>query len=393
MTTLRGAARELFRRIVPALLFGSIAMTASAQPVRVPDRFRPPPSWADLVDAVSPAVVSIHATRIERADAAADSTAGDARKKEAEPDPFAFFFGDSAPGGEQRTDIGGTGFLVSRDGLVVTNVHVIEGAQDIQVTHDGRTYAARVRGTDPMTDIALLQIDAGRDLPYLELADSDASRVGDWVMVIGNPLQLDKTVTTGVISAKGREIGVSDNAVLENFIQTDAAINFGNSGGPMVDMQGRAVGVTTAVNFGAENIGFAVPSNMVRDILPQLRDIGRVRRGYLGFVPASQKANAAQASGVEGTGGLRVDKVNSGTPAHKAGLRRGDLVVSIDGHAVATPNKLTTYVSSKAPGTSVTLELIRDGKPLTQQITLGEHPNPRPGSSKEQSSTKENSDD
>jgi len=132
---------------------------------------------------------------------------------------------------------------------------------------------------------------------------------------------------------------------------------------------------------------------MVRDILPQLRDIGRVRRGYLGFVPVSLKANAAQASGGEGAGGLRVDKVESGTPAHKAGLRRGDLIVSIDGHVLATPGNLTYYVSSKAPGTSVTLELVRDGKPLTQPITLGERPDPRHASSKDRSSTNEDSDD
>ena len=385
--------------MLPAVLLGSIAIAASAQAVSVPDRFRPPTSWADLADAVAPAVVAIHATTIEGG-ASSDAKTGNAPQREQPIDPYTFFFGegDKGPQPEAESDgtpikTGGTGFLVSKDGLIVTNVHVIEGAQTVEVMLDGRTYPARVRGSDPLTDIALLQIDAGRDLPFLELADSDASRVGDWVMVIGNPLALDKTVTTGIISAKGREIGVSDINTFENFIQTDAAINPGNSGGPMVDMQGHAVGVTTAVNFGAENIGFAVPSNMVRDILPQLRDIGRVRRGYLGFVPVSLKANATQASSVEGAGGLRVDKVESGTPAHKAGLRRGDLIVSIDGHALATPGKLTTYVSSKAPGTGVTLELIRDGKPLTQQITLGERPDPRPASSKDRSSTNEHSDD
>ncbi|MBL0027986.1 MAG: trypsin-like peptidase domain-containing protein [Rhodanobacteraceae bacterium] len=399
MKTLRRVAHEIHWRMLPAVLLGSIAIAASAQAVRVPDRFRPPTSWADLADAVAPAVVAIHATTIEGG-ASSDAKTGNAPQREQPIDPYTFFFGegDKGPQPEAESDgtpikTGGTGFLVSKDGLIVTNVHVIEGAQTVEVMLDGRTYPARVRGSDPLTDIALLQIDAGRDLPFLELADSDASRVGDWVMVIGNPLALDKTVTTGIISAKGREIGVSDIGAFENFIQTDAPINAGNSGGPMVDMQGHAVGVTTAVNFGAENIGFAVPSNMVRDILPQLRDIGRVRRGYLGFVPVSLKANATQASSVEGAGGLRVDKVESGTPAHKAGLRRGDLIVSIDGHALATPGKLTTYVSSKAPGTGVTLELIRDGKPLTQQITLGERPDLRPASSKDRSSTNEHSDD
>ncbi len=399
MKTLRRVAHEIHWRMLPAVLLGSIAIAASAQAVRVPDRFRPPTSWADLADAVAPAVVAIHATTIEGG-ASSDAKTGNAPQREQPIDPYTFFFGegDKGPQPEAESDgtpikTGGTGFLVSKDGLIVTNVHVIEGAQTVEVMLDGRTYPARVRGSDPLTDIALLQIDAGRDLPFLELADSDASRVGDWVMVIGNPLALDKTVTTGIISAKGREIGVSDIGAFENFIQTDAAINFGNSGGPMVDMQGHAVGVTTAVNFGAENIGFAVPSNMVRDILPQLRDIGRVRRGYLGFVPVSLKANAAQASGGEGAGGLRVDKVESGTPAHKAGLRRGDLIVSIDGHVLATPGNLTYYVSSKAPGTSVTLELVRDGKPLTQQISLGERPNARPATSKDRSSTNEDSDD
>jgi len=401
MGTLRFVAHERLRRILSALVLSSIAIAATAQPVRVPDRFRPPSSWADLVDAVAPAVVAIEAVSIERKADSADSKSDDApaesRKNGAEVDPFEFFFGDASSGaegkgGEKRSNSGGTGFLISRDGLVVTNFHVVDGAQELKVRLDGRHYTARVRGTDKFTDIALLQIDAGRDLPYLELADSDAGRVGDWVMAIGNPLGLDKTVTTGVVSAKGRSIGLSRDSSFENFIQTDAAINFGNSGGPLVDMQGRVLGVTTAVNYGAQGIGFAVPANMVRDILPQLRDKGRVSRGYLGFQLRDIGFDEARQLGVEGRGWLQVGNVAEGLAAHKAGIQRGDVIVSVDGRSLVTSRELTFYVANKAPGTRVTLEIVRDGGPLEKQVTLSARPESPPARAKDRTPKGEVSD-
>src|SRR3954452_6597206 len=275
------------------------------------------PSFADLAGAVSPAVVSIQAATIETAPA---------NRALGGVDPFEFFFGprnrqqrpqqqqpdddedgpQSGPGqgqgpgqspDEYRSDAGGSGFVISPDGLVITNNHVVEGATSVKVHLDDRDYPAQVKGVDKATDIALLKIDAGHPLRYVELGDSDAIRVGDWVMVIGNPLSLDRTVTTGVISAKGRSTGISDGS-FENFIQTDAAINFGNSGGPLINMQGQVVAIATAINYGAENIGFAVPVNTLKEVLPQLREKGKVSRGYLGIGIRNLDYNQAQAFGL-----------------------------------------------------------------------------------------------
>src|SRR5262249_10534186 len=238
-----------------------------------------------------PAVVSIQAATIEKGDNnRVPHRGGRGGRGGNGVDPFEFFFGprqrphsrDRQPE-EFRSDAGGSGFVVSPAGLVVTNYHVVEGATEVKGHLNDRDYTAQVKGTDPSTDIALLKIDAGHDLRYVELGDSDAVRVGDWVMVVGNPLNLDKTVTTGVISAKGRSIGITSDAWFENFIQTDAAINFGNPGGPLLGLQGRVIGIATAINYGAENIGFAVPVNTLKQVLPQLEAKGKVSRGYLGI--------------------------------------------------------------------------------------------------------------
>jgi serine protease Do len=333
------------------------------------------PSFADLAQAVDPAVVSIQAATIEKG--------GRDRRG---VDPFEFFFGPRrrGPGDQQqpqqpetpedfRSDSGGSGFVISRDGLVVTNYHVVEGASEVKVHLGDRDYPAEVKGTDRATDIALLKIDAGNSLRYLELGDSEEVRVGDWVMVIGNPLNLDKTVTTGVVSAKGRSIGISDVS-FENFIQTDAAINFGNSGGPLVDMQGRVVGIATAINYGAENIGFAVPVNTLKQILPQLREKGSVSRGYLGVQIGNLTYEQAQAFGLESAAGALVGRVEEDTPAHNAGLRHGDIILSVDGVKVKQTRDLIGYVSAKGPNTSVTLDVWRDGKVIKKEVKLSERP-------------------
>jgi serine protease Do len=338
------------------------------------------PSFADLAEAVDPAIVSIQAATIERGAAGRRGM-----------DPFEFFFGPrdrqqqpGPPGGQGgedgedpqdfRSDSGGSGFVISRDGLIVTNYHVVEGASSVRVHLGDRDYTAEVKGTDPATDIALLKIDAGRELRYLDLGDSDRVRVGDWVMVIGNPLNLDKTVTTGVVSAKGRSIGISNDASFENFIQTDAAINFGNSGGPLINMRGEVVGIATAINWGAENIGFAVPVNTLRQILPQLRDKGKVSRGYLGIQIRNLDYQQAQAWGLENTHGALVQSVDEDTPAGRAGVQHGDVILSVDGRKIETTRDLINYVSNKGPESTVTLELWRDGKRIERQVRLGERP-------------------
>jgi serine protease Do len=343
------------------------------------------PSFADLAEAVDPAVVSIQAATIEKGPL---RPRGRGRigpgqgQGQGQQDPFEFFFGPRGRGDDdgsgnggngRRSDAGGSGFVISSDGLVVTNYHVIEGATTVKVHLDNRDYTATVKGSDQATDIALLKIDAGRPLRYLELGDSDHLRVGDWIMVVGNPLNLDKTVTTGVVSAKGRSIGISDIS-FENFIQTDAAINFGNSGGPLINMDGQVVGIATAINYGAENISFAVPVNTLRGILPQLKDRGKVSRGYLGIQIQNLDYQTSQAFGLPSTDGALVGSVDENTPAGKAGVQHGDIIVQVDGRKVANTRDLINYVSDKGPNASVTLGILRNGQHLDRNVRLGERP-------------------
>ncbi|HXO20483.1 MAG TPA: Do family serine endopeptidase [Thermoanaerobaculia bacterium] len=350
------------------------------------------PSFADLAEAVDPAVVSIQAATIEKGQGRGPSgrRGGPGQGGQGQgqgQDPFEFFFGPRGRGGDGqggpgrggqqpedfRSDAGGSGFVISSDGLVVTNYHVIEGASTVKVHLGDRDYTAQVKGTDPATDIALLKIDAGHQLRYLELGDSDAIRVGDWVMVVGNPLNLDKTVTTGVVSAKGRALGISDIS-FENFIQTDAAINFGNSGGPLINLQGQVVAIATAINWGAENIGFAVPVNTLKDILPQLRERGKVSRGYLGIQIQNLDYQTAQAFGLSTTDGALVGSVEDNTPAGQAGVKHGDIITQVDGRKVKTTRDLINYISAKGPNASVTLAILRDGRTIDRKVKLSERP-------------------
>jgi len=324
------------------------------------------PSFADLADAVSPAVAFIEVETIE------------SRRR---MNPLDFLFRQRrGPRGEQRQpepeserrESSGSGFVISPDGLVVTNYHVIENADQVKITVDGHSYPAEIQGTDPATDLALLSIDAERTLPYLALGDSDSLRPGDWIMVIGSPLQLENSVSVGVVSAKGRSINITRDSSLENFIQTDAAINFGNSGGPLVDTAGRVVGIATAINYGAENIGFAVPIATLERILPQLRETGTVKRGYLGVTIATVDDRAAPGFGLKKPRGVYAQGVVTDGPADHAGLQHGDIIFQVDGHEVADTRTLIDYVSSLPPGKKVDLLVYRDGEELHKRVTLGE---------------------
>jgi serine protease Do len=313
------------------------------------------PSFADLAERVSPAVASIEASTFER-------TPG---RRQA--DPFEFFFGprrrdqDPQPEDEEfRSDSGGSGFVISGDGLVVTNNHVIRGADQVRVRLGDDTFDAEVIGTDAATDIALLRIEADRQLDYLQLGDSTGLRVGDWVMAIGNPQGLTNSVTVGVVSAKGRRINISqETASFEDFIQTDAAINFGNSGGPLVNLTGQVVGINTAINWGSENIGFAVPVNILQQVLPQLKDTGRVRRGFLGIGVNDLTQRAAEAFGLESTDGVIV---------------HGDIILKVDEIAVGNTRELIEYVSAQGPDATVRMEILRDGERVTKKVELTERP-------------------
>ena len=330
------------------------------------------PSFAELAEVVGPAVVAIRADSYERAPQRGRGV-----------DPFEFFFGPRQRGPQEeegqpegrrfRQQSGGSGFVISADGLIVTNNHVVEDADRLVVSLEGREYDAEIKGTDPATDLALIQVEVDRPLKYLSLGDSDTLRVGDWIMAIGSPLGLDHTVTTGVVSAKGRSLRVLDPS-FENFIQTDAAINFGNSGGPLVNLRGEVVGIATLVNFGAENIGFAVPVNTLKQVVPQLRDKGQVVRGYLGVAINNLDYQTAQSFGLDSTDGALVTQVVEGQPAEDAGLRHGDIVMQVDGEEVVETRDLIEYVSAQAPGETVDLRVWREGEMTTIPVELGERP-------------------
>jgi serine protease Do len=347
------------------------------------------PGFADLAEAVSPAVVTIRAVSFQQApEDPHEDPHGGAGDSEREP-YFEYFLGprhrgDGRQPGPQRPDrpqefrseAGGSGFVISSDGLIATNYHVIEGASDLMVTvgDDPRELPARVRGIDAATDLALVQVSPGRQLPHLRIGDSGKVRPGDWIMVIGNPLRLGRTVTVGVISAVGRSgLGITDVS-FENFLQTDAAINFGNSGGPMVNLDGEVVGIATAINWGAENVGFAVPASTLSKVLPQLEKQGKVRRGFLGVAIENLDFRAQQAFGLPDARGALVVGVNEGTPGADGGLEHGDVILKVDGRDVGTTRDLIDYVSDRGPGTEVKLEVLRDAKRIERVITLGERP-------------------
>ncbi len=338
------------------------------------------PSFADTAQEVMPSVVSITSTDIVKGNRG--------RRYQQNPfgegDPFEFFFGP--PGGQNRRGQprdeeehkevqGGTGFIISEDGYIVTNNHVIEGADKIEVRINNKEkYAAKLIGKDAATDLALLKIDVKQRLTPLQLGDSDKVRVGEWVMAIGDPLNFDKTVTVGVVSAKDRSGLTADAATrsFENYIQTDAAINFGNSGGPLLNTNGEVIGINTAIFRPAQNIGFAVPINTLKTILPQLREKGKVTRGFLGINIVNVDSDRAAAFGLKAQEGAFVESVEAGKPAEKAGVRPGDTIVRVDNVPVKDTRDLIGYVSGKAPGSKVQLTVVRDGKEQTLTAMLAE---------------------
>ncbi len=359
------------------VLAGGLDLTVPSE--STPQQVTPPPasnpagfpSFADLAEAVEPAVVTVVSSKIETV-----------QGRQGRQDPFEFFFGprrqrperEGEEGREFRSDSGGSGFIIDPSGLIVTNFHVIEGATKVEVLVGDREYEAEVIGSDEATDLALLKADVEGDLPYLALADGGALRDGDWVMAIGNPLALGKTVTVGVVSAQGRSIGITADSSLENFIQTDAAINRGNSGGPLVNLAGEVVGIATAMNWGAENIGFAVPVSTLKSVLPQLRDKGHVSRGYLGIRVRNLDHARMKAFGLDSTDGALVASVDPDTPAEKGGLMHGDVILEVDGHKVVGNRDLIDYVSAQGPDAEVELLLVRNGKRMTKTVELGERP-------------------
>ncbi|ACY17280.1 DegQ family serine endoprotease [Haliangium ochraceum] len=326
-------------------------------------------SIADVAEAAVPSVVNIAATRKVRGGTTQHPM-------------FREFFGGRGGGGGERLQQGqGSGVVVTRDGVILTNNHVVEEASEISVTlSDGREFAAELVGTDPQTDLAVVRMsgEVPSDLKPLRFGDSASARLGEVVMAIGNPFGVGQTVTMGIVSATGRSsVGIAD---YEDFIQTDAAINPGNSGGALVNMRGELIGVNTAIlsrTGGNQGIGFAIPAHMARPIMESLLSDGKVTRGWLGVAIQTLDRDLSTAMKLDADKGVLVSDVSAGSPAAKAGLQRGDVIVSVDGNSVADSSNLRNRIAARKPGTTVQLDVLRDGKNQRVAVELGTLPGTR----------------
>jgi serine protease Do len=357
----------------PAQAPGAVKMWTDAPPA---PRLATPPLIPALIKTAMPAVVGIVATT--------------ARSGSAADDPFHDFLEKMyGAGGDHDADPVrgiGTGFFLRSDGLIATNNHVIEGATDVSVQPmgGGRIYRATVVGKDEATDLALLKVEGEAPFPVLPLGDSNAAEVGEWVVAIGNPFGLSRSVTTGIISYKGRrDVNPTGKPGYYNFIQTDAAINPGNSGGPLLDARGAVIAINAAVNPSGQGIGFAVPINMLKELAPQLEARGRVVRGWIGLsIQEELTPELAESFGVPNGRGVLITEVVPGGPAALAGLRRGDVVTAFEGEPMSESWRLRWLTSIVAPGRRVKLTLWREGAPFSVQIALtdkpGEKPEPAP---------------
>ena len=288
-------------------------------------------------------------------------------------DFFERFFGGDRPQRDYTLRSLGSGLIIDKEGYIITNNHVIEGADEIKVRlSDKEEYDAKIIGRDVKTDVALIKIDPPKGLPVAELGNSDELKVGEWVMAIGNPFGLDQTVTVGIVSAGGRRIGAGP---YEDFIQTDAAINQGNSGGPLFNMRGEVVGVNTAIfstSGGNIGIGFAIPINMAKHVVEQLREKGRVVRGWLGVIVQTVTPELAESFGLKQKTGALVADIEEGGPADKGGIKKGDIILKFDGKEIGEMSKLPLIVAETEIGKKVEVAILRNGKDITKEVTVGE---------------------
>jgi serine protease Do len=321
-------------------------------------------NFADIAARLNPAVVNIDATaRGPRARRLIEE--GGRRVPEDPLEP-------GRRGGDAPRRGTGTGFLIDPEGHILTNHHVIEGAERLTVKlADGRSLRAELIGSDPDTDIALIKVDGNGPFPNAVLGDSAKLRVGEWVCAIGNPLAYEHTVTVGVVSFIGRKLF---DPSLDNYIQTDAAISFGNSGGPLINSRGQVIGINSAVSRQASNIGFAVPINQARAVLPQLKKLGRVERGYIGVTLRDVDPDLQSSLKLARADGALVQDVAAGSPGARVGLRPYDVIVSLDGQPVRTQDRLTRQIAERAPGSAARLEYLRDGRTHAVSVKLAERP-------------------
>jgi len=327
------------------------------------------PSFADLVEKLKPSVLNISTTStFSQRGLFPKSPFGEENPFE---EFFKRFFGD-IPQQEFKQSGLGSGFIISEDGYVVTNNHVIDKAQDIEVVlEDGKKYKADIIGKDAKTDLAVLKINPEKMLQAVVFGNSDKLRIGDWVVAIGNPFGLGYTVTVGIVSAKGRSLGLSS---YDDFIQTDASLNPGNSGGPLFNQMGDVIGVNTAIVAGGQGIGFAIPINMAKNVIEQLKDKGKVVRGWLGVLVQPITPAIAESMKLKEPKGALVGDVTPNSPAEKAGIQRGDVIVDFNGNKIEDVSDLTTLAAVTPPGTEVKLKVMKDGSVKDIDVKLGEFP-------------------
>jgi len=314
-----------------------------------------PDSFAPIVKSEKEKIVNI-------------STSAVVQRSPHKKDPLFEKFFKNMPQKQRQSSLG-SGFIISRDGYIVTNHHVIAKAEKIEVKlYDGRTFTAKIIGKDKLTELALIKIEA-RDLPYVKWGDSNAIEVGDWVLAIGNPLGFDHTVTAGIISARGRS--VFGNTAYGQFLQTDAAINFGNSGGPLYNLDAEVIGINTAIAAGGQNLGFAIPSNLARNIIQQLRKNGKVARGWFGVEIQEVDNELAESFGLpEGMRGVVLTGIGKGSPAEKAGLKKGDIIFEFNGASLSKTTQLQQFVAETPPGSAVNIKIFRDGNIQKKSVTV-----------------------
>jgi len=339
-------------------------------------------SYRDVVKKVLPAVVSIEGKPAATPVKAKQPARRQPSDTQQPPDEFRHFFDDFGPmpfgsDNDSTPHLGfGSGFLVDPKGVILTNNHVVDGASQVVVTlQDGRRFTSKDIKTDQMSDLAIVRLDTKEDLPFLRLGDSNAMEIGDRVLAVGAPFRLQGTVTAGIISSKGRNLGMN---IYEDFLQTDAAINPGNSGGPLVNLQGEVIGINAAIKSrsgGWQGIGLAVSSNLAKNVMEQLEKNGTVQRGFLGVhIKDILDRDLAARLGVPAEGGVLVAQVESHGPAAKAGVKDGDVITALAGKPVHNTHDLLLTVATLTPGKAVELQMVRDGKPLTLQATVQEQP-------------------
>lgn len=332
-----------------------------------------PESFSSLAEMVSPAVVNVRTEKTVQGGGRVfrhfnqNPFGNDDRFN----DFFEKFFGDQPQKDHKERSLG-SGFIIDKDGFIVTNNHVIENADKIKVKlKDGKEYIAEIIGRDPSTDLALIKVPSGNNLPVIALGDSNSLKIGQWVVAIGSPFGLEQTVTAGILSAKGRVIG---SGPYDNFLQTDASINPGNSGGPLIDMQGQVVGINTAIIASGQGIGFAIPINLAKGVIEQLKNKGEVTRGWLGVVISDINEDVAEYYGIQDKKGAMVMDVVKGDPADLAGIQANDIILEVNDRKVETSRDLTNLVAGISVGEKVRILVLRNNKKQTFTVEIAKRP-------------------